>query len=95
MGEEKKLFKTGKKVEDEQKPLRGKWFVYLTYIYLKLNTLIMWFTIIFNGILIAYMIVDFNVGIILFLFNQYIVIAYYMKLRKERQQKKKDEIEVI
>jgi len=35
------------------------------------------------------------VGIILFLFNQYIVIASYMKLRKERQQKKEDEVEAI
>lgn len=95
MGEEKRLFKEGHEVEEEEKPLMGKWFVYLTYIYLKLNTLIMWFTILFNGLLIIYMLLDFNVGIILFLFNQYIVIASYMKLRKERQKNKEDEVKAI
>jgi len=95
LGERKRLFKKGEKVEEAEKPLRGKWFVYLTYIYLKLNTVIMWFTIILNAILITYMLVDFNVGIILFLFNQYLVVAYYMKLRRERQQTKKDTVEAI
>ncbi len=95
LSKEKKLFKEGHKDKEVEKPLRGKWFAYLTYIYIKLNLIIMWFTIVLNAILICYMLVDFNVGIILFLFNQYLVVAYYMKLRKERQEEKEDEIEAI
>ncbi len=95
MSEEKKLFKEGRKDIEVDKPLRGKWFVYLTYIYVKMNTIILWVTIILNAILIFYMLVDFNIGIMLFIFNQYIVVAYYMKLRKERQQEKEEEIEAI
>ena len=95
MSEEKKLFKEGQKDKEADKPIIGRWFVYLTYIYIKLNLIIMWFTIILNAVLICYMLVDFNVGIILFLFNQYLVVAYYMKLRKERQQIEDDKIEAI
>ncbi len=95
MSEKKKLFKEGHKDIEVEKPLRGKWFVYLTYIYVKMNSIVLWVTIILNAILILFMLVDFNIGIMLFIFNQYLVVAYYMKLRKERQQEKKDQIEVI
>ncbi len=95
MSEKKRLFKERHEDTEAEKPLKGRWFVYLTYIYVKMNLIILWITIILNAILIFYMLVDFNIGIMLFIFNQYIVVAYYMKLRKERQQDSKDQIEVI
>ena len=95
MSEKKRLFKEGHNDVEVEKPLRGKWFVYLTYIYVKMNVIVLWVTIILNAILILFMLVDFNIGIMLFIFNQYLVVAYYMKLRNERHKDKDDKLEAI
>ena len=87
MSEEKKLFKDEPVENKEKVVFKNKWFVYLVAIKVKLNILLMWITIIINGLLIILMLSDFNVGIILFLLNQYLVIAYYIKTRKERMEK--------
>ena len=89
MSEDKKLFKD-KEIEDVKKSgFKNKWFVYLVAIKVKLNILLMWVTIIINGLLIILMLADFNFAVIPFLLNQYIVIAYYIKTRKERTEKQK------
>ena len=89
MSEDKKLFKD-KEIEDVKKRgFKNKWFVYLVAIKVKLNILLMWVTIIINGLLIILMLADFNFAVIPFLLNQYIVIAYYIKTRKERLEKQK------
>lgn len=95
MSEEKRLFKEKHYEKEGKTTLKGKWLVLLFTIYLRLNTLIMWFTIILNAILIFYMLLDFNVGIILFVFNQYLVVASYLRLRRERREKKIEETEAI
>ena len=87
MSEEKKLFKEESTDEKKIGIIKNRWFVYLVAIKIKLNILLMWVTIIINGLLIIFMLTDFNVGIILFLSNQYLVIAYYIKTRKERMAK--------
>ena len=95
MSEEKRLFKEKHYEKEGKTTLKGKWLVLLFTIYLRLNTLIMWFTIILNAILIFYMLLDFNVGIILFVFNQYLVVASYLRLRRERKENAQEEIEAI
>ena len=95
MSEKKRLFKEEHYEEKSKTTLKGKWLVLLFTIYLRLNTLIMWFTIILNAILIFYMLLDFNVGIILFVFNQYLVVASYLRLRRERKENAQEEIEAI
>jgi len=84
-----KLFKKEFEEEHTEKKKGKNWFIILVAIYTKLNDIVMWFTILLNTVLILYMIKDFNVGIVLFLANQYIVIIYYAKIRKERNIEKK------
>jgi len=71
----------------EEKDKQRKWFVYLVLIYKKINMLILWLSILINASIIVYMIYNFNVGIIVFLLNQYFVLSYYIKVRKERRNK--------
>jgi len=71
----------------EEKDKQRKWFVYLVLIYKKINMLVLWLAILINASIIVYMIYNFNVGIIVFLLNQYFVLSYYIKVRKERRNK--------
>jgi len=86
---DKKLFKEEyeKSIEEESKS-KSKWLLTLLAIYIKLNSIMLWITVLLNGLFIAFMLMDFNVGIILFLFNQYFVILYLIKTRKERKEKR-------
>ena len=96
MSKKEGLFKSEyvekQKEEKLEKPNKS-YIVMLTALYIKFNWIMLWITAILNGFLIVLMLMNFNVGIILFLFNQYFVILYLVKTRNERINKKKRMIE--
>ena len=71
-----------KKMKEERDKQR-KWFVYLVLFYKRINMIVLWLAILINASIIVYMIYNFNVGIIVFILNQYFVLSYYIKVRKE------------
>jgi len=75
-----------KKMKEERDKQR-KWFVYLVLFYKRINMIVLWLAILINASVIVYMIYNFNVGIIVFILNQYFVLSYYIKVRKERVNK--------
>ena len=75
-----------KKMKEERDKQR-KWFVYLVLFYKRINMIVLWLAILINASIIVYMIYNFNVGIIVFILNQYFVLSYYIKVRKERVNK--------
>ena len=75
-----------KKMKEERDKQR-KWFVYLVLFYKRINMIVLWLAILINASVIVYMIYNFNVGIIVFILNQYFVLSYYIKVRKERVSK--------
>ena len=75
-----------KKMKEERDKQR-KWFVYLVLFYKRINMIILWLAILINASVIVYMIYNFNVGIKVFILNQYFVLSYYIKVRKERVNK--------
>lgn len=83
------LFKE-KKDEEKEKPKRrdrNKIWVIALYLLQKINVIVIWLTIIMNGVFIIIMFMDFTIGVLLFLLNQYIVISYYLKIRKEKKER--------
>jgi hypothetical protein len=81
------LYKKDKK--EVEKKDKNKYWVYVLYLLKRLNRLIVWFSILTNALFIIFMIVDFNFGVVLFIFNQYIIINYLYRLRKEERDKRK------
>ena len=75
-----------KKMKEERDKNR-KWFVYLVLFYKKINMIVLWLAILINASIIVYMIYNFNVGIMVFILNQYFILSYYIKVRKERGNK--------
>ena len=75
-----------KKMKEERDKQR-KWFVDLVLFYKRINMISLWLAILINASVIVYMIYNFNVGIIVFILNQYFVLSYYIKVRKERVNK--------
>ena len=83
------LFKKDKDGEEQkpQKTDRNKIWVIALYLMQKINFIVIWITIIMNGVFIIIMFMDFTIGVLMFLLNQYIVISYYLKIRKEKKER--------
>lgn len=75
------------KIKREEEEKRKRWFIYLVIIYKKINMIMLLISILINASVIVYMIYNFNVGIILFILNQYFLVLSYMRLRKEKKDK--------
>jgi len=98
MSKKEGLFKpeyVEKQKEEKTEKTNRSYIVMLTALYIKFNWVMLWATALLNGFLIVVMLLNFNVGIILFLFNQYFVVLYLVKTRNERIKKKKRMIETV
>jgi len=82
-----KLFKDEYIEKEKENKKKGN-FILLVVLYKKLNTFIMLLTIILNALIITIMLSDFNIGIMLFIMNQYLIVTYYLKVRKENKKVK-------
>lgn len=94
MKKDNKLFKEEyqEKVEEDKKKTNIFMFVFLVALYKKIESVIIWSTIILNSLILVVMFTDINVGIVLFIFNQYIVVSYYLKKRREKLSRVKNEL---
>ena len=60
-------------------------FCLLVMAYKKIENIVLLVTIALNTLILFFMFNNFNWGILLFVFNQYIVVLYYLNRRKEKR----------
>lgn len=82
------LYKNGKKPQEKKD--ESKMWVIALYLIKRINYYIVWFCVLTNALFIGVMLYDFNTGVVLFIFNQYIVVNYLYQLRKERKEETKN-----
>lgn len=85
--EDKRLFKPEYYEKKARKSIekQKKRFVSLVTIHILIKKYLTKIALVLNTLILVFMVRDINIGIVLFLLNQYIVLLYYLHLRKKER----------